>query len=82
MTSDKQAFQSMFNGSFVALVTPFTEQGEIDFPALRQTGGFSPATGFDGLVIAGTTGESVSLSQAEFCAVLDHVVAQVSAVFR
>ncbi len=68
----------MFNGSFVALATPFTEQGEIDFSSLRQLVEFHLRQGSDGLVIAGTTGESVSLSQAEFCAVLDHVVEQVS----
>ena len=68
----------MFNGSFVALVTPFNEQGEIDFSSLRQLVDFHVQKGSDGLVIAGTTGESVSLCQAEFCAVLDHVVEQVS----
>ena len=26
----------MFHGSFVALVTPFTEQGELDFAALMK----------------------------------------------
>ena len=43
----------MFNGSFVALVTPFTEQGEIDFSALRQLVDFHLQQGSDGLVIAG-----------------------------
>ena len=55
----------MFNGSFVALVTPFTEQGEIDFPALRTLVEFHLQQGSDGLVLSGTTGESVSLSQTE-----------------
>jgi 4-hydroxy-tetrahydrodipicolinate synthase len=68
----------MFNGSFVALVTPFTEQGEIDFPALRTLVEFHLQQGSDGLVLSGTTGESVSLSQTEYCDILDRVVEQVS----
>ncbi len=68
----------MFNGSFVALVTPFTEHGEIDFPALRTLVEFHLQQGSDGLVLSGTTGESVSLSQTEYCDILDRVVEQVS----
>jgi 4-hydroxy-tetrahydrodipicolinate synthase len=34
--------------------------------------------GSDGLVLSGTTGESVSLSQTEYCDILDRVVEQVS----
>jgi len=68
----------MFNGSIVALVTPFTEQGEIDYAALRTLVDFHLEQGSHGLVIAGTTGEAVSLTQAEFCGMLDHVVEQVA----
>ena len=68
----------MFNGSFVALVTPFTEQGEIDFSSLRGLVDFHLQQGSDGLVVAGTTGESVALSQAEFCDILDQVVERVA----
>jgi len=68
----------MFNGSFVALVTPFTGQGEIDFPALHTLVDFHLQRGSNGLVLAGTTGESVALTQAEFCDILDRVVEQVS----
>lgn len=64
-------------GSIVALVTPFTEQGDVDFSALRRLVDFHLEHGSNGLVIAGTTGESATLIQSEFTAVLDSVVAQV-----
>lgn len=67
----------MFNGSIVALVTPFTDKGEVDQMALRGLVDFHLEQGSKGLVIAGTTGESVALSPAEFSGILDLVVAQV-----
>jgi 4-hydroxy-tetrahydrodipicolinate synthase len=68
----------MFNGSIVALVTPFDEAGGIDFSALQKLVDFHIDHGTSALVIAGTTGESVSLSPVEFCDMLDRVVEQVA----
>lgn len=64
----------MFEGSIVALVTPFTDQGEVDASALRRLVDFHLEQGTNGLLIAGTTGESVSLTAAEFTGILDLVV--------
>jgi len=64
----------MFKGSIAALVTPFTEQGEIDFAALDVLVDFHLENGSDGLVIAGTTGESATLDRKEFASVLSRVV--------
>ena len=66
----------MFDGSIVALVTPFTDQGEVDAPALCRLVDFHLEQGTKGLVIAGTTGEYVSLTPAEFAGILDLVVEQ------
>jgi 4-hydroxy-tetrahydrodipicolinate synthase len=68
----------MFNGSIVALVTPFTEQGEVDLASLEGLVDFHLENGSDGLVIAGTTGESATLSRAEFAVALRRVVERVS----
>ena len=57
---------AMFQGSIVALLTPFTEDGRIDFPAVRKLVDFHLEAGTDGLVIAGTTGESATLEPDEF----------------
>ncbi len=76
MTALSQTILNMFNGSIVALVTPFTDQGEVDACALHRLVDFHLEKGTNGLVIAGTTGESVSLTPAEFAGILDLVVEQ------
>jgi len=55
----------MFSGSLVALVTPMAPDGAIDFGCLERLVDWHVAQGTDGLVIAGTTGESATLSKAE-----------------
>jgi 4-hydroxy-tetrahydrodipicolinate synthase len=53
------------SGSIVALVTPMTEAGAIDYAALGRLIDFHVEKGTDGLVIAGTTGESATLTKEE-----------------
>ena len=67
----------MFSGSIVALVTPFTDDGGVDYAALGGLLDFHLREGTDGLVIAGTTGESATLSAAEFADLVRAVVRQV-----
>jgi 4-hydroxy-tetrahydrodipicolinate synthase len=55
----------MFSGSMVALVTPMAADGAIDWPAWDRLLDFHMAEGTDGIVVAGTTGESPVLSGAE-----------------
>ncbi len=55
----------MFYGSIVALVTPFDEQDRIDYDALARLIDFHVSEGTNGLVIAGTTGESATLEKGE-----------------
>jgi len=55
----------VFHGSIVALVTPFDEQDRIDYDALRRLIEFHISEGTNGLVIAGTTGESATLEKGE-----------------
>jgi 4-hydroxy-tetrahydrodipicolinate synthase len=50
-----------FQGSYVALVTPF-RGGTLDLEALRKLVDWHAASGTDGLVIAGTTGEGATLA--------------------
>lgn len=52
-------------GSYPALVTPMDGDGGIDWECLRRLVGFHAEHGSDGLVIAGTTGESPTLTMAE-----------------
>ena len=55
----------MIDGSIVALVTPFDEQDRIDYDALQRLIEFHISAGTNGLVIAGTTGESATLLKGE-----------------
>lgn len=65
----------MFQGSFVALVTPF-KNDEVDYRSLEQLVEFQIENGTSGLVPCGTTGESPTLSYEEHKAVVAFVVRQ------
>src|ERR1700727_2577018 len=63
------------SGTFTALVTPFTPDGEgVDLPALDALVEAQIAGGVSGLVPCGTTGESPTLSDEEQRAVIKRVV--------
>jgi 4-hydroxy-tetrahydrodipicolinate synthase len=55
----------MFSGSLVAIVTPMTAEGALDWIAWDRLLDFHVAEGTDGIVVAGTTGESPVLSLEE-----------------
>ena len=63
----------MFNGTFTALITPMTGDGDLDRPGLEQLVEFQIAGNISGLVIAGTTGESPTLAWEEHCELIDRV---------
>ena len=55
----------MFRGSFVALVTPFHEDGSVNFEKLRELCEWHVHSGTDGIVVLGTTGESSTMTHEE-----------------
>jgi 4-hydroxy-tetrahydrodipicolinate synthase len=55
----------MFSGSLVAIVTPMTADGGLDWPAWDRLLDFHAREGTDGIVVAGTTGESPVLTVDE-----------------
>lgn len=64
-----------FTGAFTAVTTPFTADGRsIDFDRLKAQLEFQAAGGVKGIVVAGTTGESPTLEEAEYRALLDRCV--------
>jgi len=65
--------QTTFQGSFVALVTPF-RNGQIDEAKLRELVELHVANGTDGLIPCGTTGESPTLRHDEHRRVVELVV--------
>ena len=65
----------MIKGSIVAIVTPMNADGSLDFEGLNQLIDWHIAEGTDSIVIAGTTGESATVSVEEHCALIKATVA-------
>ena len=65
--------KSVFTGAATALVTPFRD-GRVDYFALKQLIDRQIANGIDALVIAGTTGEASTLSDAEHRELLSRAI--------
>lgn len=64
----------MFKGSIVALITPMTNDGKVDYPSLKKLVEFHLAHGTDGIVSVGTTGESATLPVEEHMEVVRKTV--------
>ena len=60
-----------------AIVTPFTERGDVDIRSFRALATHLIDHGSDGLVITGTTGESPTLSDTERLALYEAAVDEV-----
>jgi 4-hydroxy-tetrahydrodipicolinate synthase len=64
----------MFEGSFVALITPFKDDESLDESKLKELLELQIEGGTDGIVPCGTTGESPALSDEEHNRVVDLTV--------
>lgn len=69
--------QPIFTGSCTALVTPFTEDRAVDYPAMERLLDFQLENGTDAVVVCGTTGEAASMSYEERLRVIEAVVRHV-----
>lgn len=66
--------QNQFQGTGVALVTPFTSDGQLDLDGLRSLVTHCLAGGVDFLVALGTTAESATLSKEEKATVVQSIL--------
>ena len=66
-----------FEGTYVAMITPFTKEGLVDEEGFRSNINYLIERGVSGLVGAGTTGESATLSHEEHQHVIDILVDEV-----
>ncbi|WP_026585480.1 4-hydroxy-tetrahydrodipicolinate synthase [Bacillus sp. J33] len=64
----------LFGRVSTAMVTPFDHKGHIDFPKTTQLINHLIENGTDSLVVAGTTGESPTLTKEEKLALFQHAV--------
>ena len=67
-----------FGGVLTAMVTPFDGDGALDLDAARDLARFLVANGNEGLVVAGTTGESPVLTDDERLSLLAAVAEAVT----
>lgn len=65
--------QHKFGGLGIAMVTPFLENGQVDFDGLTALTNYLIDGGVDFLVVQGTTGEPATMDLSEQQAVLEHV---------
>lgn len=56
---------AVFTGAGVAIVTPFLQNGEVNYDKLGELIDFQVNNGTDSIIIVGTTGESSTLSHEE-----------------
>lgn len=68
---------TIFKGSGVALVTPFTD-GEVDYTALTRLIELQIISGTDAIIVCGTTGEAATLTPEERVEVIRFVVERVN----
>jgi 4-hydroxy-tetrahydrodipicolinate synthase len=64
----------ILKGTYTALITPFTNKGDVDFNALKALIDFQITGGVEGIVVCGSTGESATLSQKEKIAIITTAV--------
>ena len=67
-----------FEGTYVAMVTPFTEDKKIDEEGFRSNINYLIDKGVSGLVGAGTTGESATVNHEEHQRIIDILVDEVN----
>lgn len=68
----------LFKGAGTAIVTPFTDKGEVNFEELEKLVNFQIEEGIDAIIAAGTTGEASTLTNEEQQEMVQFVVEKVN----
>ena len=71
--------QNIFKGLGIALITPFTQDGQVDYPALIRLVNYQLDNGADFFCILATTGETPCLTREEKQKIKDLIVDLVQA---
>ena len=69
---------AIFTGAGVAIVTPFHEDGSVNYEAFEKQIELQIAGGTDAIIVCGTTGESSTLTHEEHLDVIRYCVKQVN----
>ncbi|MFZ2616367.1 MAG: dihydrodipicolinate synthase family protein [Anaerolineae bacterium] len=68
---DHRTLKERLAGAFVALITPFDAADQVDVAGLRSNAAWMLARGLGGILLLGSTGEQVHLSEFERALVLE-----------
>ena len=69
---------AVFTGAGVAIVTPFKENGEVNYEKFGELIEDQIAGGTDAIIVCGTTGESSTLDHEEHLAVIKYCIGKVA----
>lgn len=69
---------SIFKGAGVALVTPFREDKSVDYEELGHLLEYQLAGNIDAIIVCGTTGEPVTMTEEERISVIEYTVKKVA----
>lgn len=69
---------AVFTGAGVAIITPFHEDGTVDYERFASNIEYQIANGTDAIIVCGTTGEASTLSHEEHLDVIRYCVKQVA----
>ena len=69
---------AIFKGAGVAIVTPFTEDGSVNYEQFGKNIEFQIAGGTDAIIVCGTTGEASTLTHEEHLDVIRYCVEKVA----
>lgn len=69
---------AIFKGAGVAIVTPFHEDGSVDYEKFGELIEYQIAGGTDAIIVCGTTGESSTLTHEEHLEVIGYCVEKVA----
>lgn len=65
---------SIFKGAGVAIVTPMTATGEVNYESFRKLIEFQITNGTDAIIVCGTTGEASTLTHEEHLEVIKYCI--------
>lgn len=65
---------SLFQGAGVAIVTPFTEDKSVNYEELGRLIEYQIAGGIDAIIVCGTTGEPVTMTEEERLSVISYTI--------
>jgi 4-hydroxy-tetrahydrodipicolinate synthase len=64
----------LFEGSGVAIITPFLEDGSVDFEGFETLVNFQIDNGTDALIVLGTTGEATTMTEEERLQLVENTI--------